>query len=375
MDTLNISEFSKYMYSLFHDIDKNDLEYIYKGDITPKLISNILDLAKTNLANAKDTIKVKSRIYFIMGEGLQNITRHQDTSNNSDLDSLIVIDKRKGRYSITTGNPIKKENIKTLKEKIDKINNMTVKELREFARQIRKTTQITDKGGASLGLVEIAKRSGNKLTYTFKDIDSDATVSYFYFSTEILTNPIKKETLREKDLKNLERTKQFHQFLNKENILLSFKGDFNQDNVLYLLDILRGQMPVSTTSIKLNNILIELLQNIEKHADNIDGITEWKPGIFLIHEKDGKFYLTASNYISNSRIKILTDSIDYVNSLDKKDIIKLYKEKILQQNVVTAKQTGLGIIDMRKRSGSKFGYSFHQIDDKYSFFTLQISTK
>ncbi len=373
MNTSNISDFSKYIYSLFHDINQNDLEYIYKGDVTPELISNILNLAKTNLANSKDTMKVRSRIYFIMGEGLQNVTRHKDESDNSELDSLIVINKKKEKYAITTGNPIKKEGISDLKEKIDNINSMSVSELRNFARYIRKTLKLTEKGGASLGLVEIAKRSGNKLTYTFKDIESDASISYFYFNTEILTNHIKTDNLREKDTNYLEKVKKFHEFLNEENILLSFKGDFNQENVLYLLDILKGQMPASTLTIKVNNILIEILQNISKHADNINKITEWKPGIFFIHKKDGKFILTASNYILNSKVSELSESIELVNSLDKQEIKNLYKTKILdQEEEISSKKTGLGIIDIKKRCKNNFNYNFLKIDNKHSFFTLQI---
>jgi len=372
MNTSNISDFSEYIYSLFQNINQNDLEYIYKGDVTADLISNILNLAKTNLASSKDSVKVRSRIYFIMGEGLQNVTRHQDESKNAELDSLIVIDKKRDKYSITTGNPIKKENVRELKEKLDRINNMSVAELREFARYIRKNEEMTEKGGASLGLVEIAKRSGNELTYTFKDIDSDATVSYFYFNTEILTDFVKSNNLRKKDIEYLEKVKKFHEFLNEENILLSFKGDFNQENVLYLLDILKGQMPASTITIKVNNILIELLQNISKHADNINDITEWKPGIFFIHKKENKFTLTASNYILNSKIDELSSSIELVNSLDKKGIKKLYKTKILDQEVETTSQkTGLGIIDIKKRCRNNFKYNFLKINDKYSFFTLQ----
>lgn len=376
MESIKMKEFSEYIFSLFHDIHKNDLEYIYKGNVNPDVVSNILDLAKTNLAQAQDTVKVRSRIYFIMGEGLQNVTRHQDHSENGELDSLIVIDKKKERYSITTGNPIKKESVSVLKDKIEKINNMTVRELRDFARHVRRTTGLSEKGGASLGLIEIAKRSGNKLSYTFKDVKSDATVSYFYFNTEILTTYKKNETLGETDEEYLEHVKNFHDFLNRENILLSFKGDFNQENVLYLLDLLRGQMTESTTTIKMNNILIELLQNIEKHADNIDGITDWKPGIFLIHELDDYFCLTASNYILSEKVPELKESLELVNSLDKKGIAKLYREKIMcEETEVTSQKTGLGIIDMKKKSNNKFDYSFLEINNNYSFFTLQVTVK
>lgn len=367
----NITQFSEFVFQLFQNIEKNDLEYIYRGDITAKLVSNILDLAKSNLENG-ETVRVKSRIYFIMGEGLQNITRHQENFNikKKENNSIIVINKRKTKYTITTGNVIKKENIKSLKEKLEKINNMSVKELRSFARFIRNSQAITDKGGASLGLVEMAKRSGNQLLYSFSDID--IKMSYFYFNTAILTNDnIRKEALRPQNKKYLDKIIDFHKYLNTENVLLTFKGDFNQENVVYLLEILRGQMPETTTSIKINNILIELLQNILKHADNINDITDWKPGIFLVNKNKNNYILSASNYISNSKKEFLEKKLSHLNSLDKKGILQLYKESLLDTNEVSSTKTGLGFIDIRKKSLNKINYNFKIVNEKYSFLTIQ----
>ena len=75
-----------YIYRHFSGIEKDDLEYVYRGEITPRLVMDILDMAKTNLAKADDTRKMRSRIYYIMGEGLQNITRHQEIPAGSGLD-------------------------------------------------------------------------------------------------------------------------------------------------------------------------------------------------------------------------------------------------------------------------------------------------
>ena len=36
---------------------------------------------------------------------------------------------------------------------------------------------------------------------------------------------------------------------------------------------------------------------------------------------------------------------------------------------------GLGIIDMALKSGNKFEYSFNQIDDSNSFFTLKVKVE
>jgi len=369
---LDKNNFRDFVYALFNDIDREDLEYIYRGEITATLVMNILDLAKSNLAKGEDTSKLKSRIYYIMGEGLQNITRHQEAefATSPEKSAIVVINKKEFTYSITTGNLIKNENVESLKQKLEKINSLTAAELRDFSRYVRMTTEISEKGGASLGLIEMAKRSGNKLMFSFKDIDEE--FSYFYLNTEIPIFKNRKEEFTSKGAEFLEHLKGFHDLLNKENFLLSFKGDFNQENLLYLHNIVKSQLTESTTSIKLNNVLVELLQNIVKHADNNDGTEIWKPGIFLISEKNEEFYLTAGNYIRTHKIKDFKAKIDSINALDEKGLSELYRKNLMDFAILDPLKTGLGIIDMRRKSGRTLDYHFKDITDDYSFFTIQI---
>lgn len=251
---------------------------------------------------------------------------------------------------------------------------MTVEELREFARYIRKNYAFSEKGGANLGLVEMAKRSGSQLLFGFDDFNDK--YCFFYFSIELdlvnlkRTNELKEHSSKYKYINFL---KKFHGILNSQNIYLVFKGDFHQNNILALFDILRKQMAETSVSIKLKNILIEVLQNIEKHGGNIDGTTNWKPGIVTIHQKSSMYYLTAANYIDNNHISELKTKIDNINSLNKDELNNLYRTSLLDfEKNVTAKKTGLGYIDIRRRSGQKLFIDFTKINDKTSLFFIQV---
>jgi Family of unknown function (DUF6272) len=369
--------YKEFVISLFQGIEKGDLEYIFKGDVTSTVVTNILDLAKLNLDD--DELRpVSSRIYFILGEGLQNISRHQEKGDGTTpTDSIILISKKDGKYTITTGNLIKSEGKVELENKMQKINSMNTKDLREFARYIRKNFALSEKGGANLGLVEMAKRSGSKLIYGFKDFDE--TFSFFYFSIQLDLQNIKKSIeLQSSDdsYKYINFLKKFHQTLTNQNIYLVFKGDFHQNNILALFDILRKQMAETVVSIKLKNVLIEVLQNIEKHGDNIQGVDDWKPGIVTVHQKDNKYFLTASNYIANSKIPALESQIAKINSLSKDELNTHYRESLLDfDKEITAKKTGLGYIDIRRRSGNELFFDFIKINEDYSLFFIQIGIK
>ncbi len=365
-------EFKDFVLKMFKDIKQSEIEYIYRGRITSDTVVYTLDLAKYNLEQTIKAIPLRHRIYFIMGEGLQNITKHQDAPIKKDLldNSLIIISKLGERYKIITANIIRNNNIESLREKLEHINELTLSELRMLAREIRKNTVLDNNSNASIGLVEIAKRSGSKLLYKFKKIDDE--YSYFYLSIEVSVNKLEKsEELQKQNINYLNEIIDFHEFLNKINVKLIFKGDFSQENIILLLEMLKHQIPESTTSIRVHNIMIEMLQNIEKHGDNLHGIKDWKPGFFMINFINNKFYLTSANYILNHKIEPLKEKLIDLNQMDKQQLSEHYKKILLQIDTITAQKTGLGFIDIRRRSGNQFNFCFLPVDQKISLFIFQ----
>jgi hypothetical protein len=353
------------------DILREDIEYIFRGDFSPPIVAGILDLAKTTLQESNETFKIKNKIYYIMGESLQNIARHHSESlyNSPDKYSLFAIHRRNFKYYITTGNLIEIQEIESLKEKIDKINSMDGLNLREYSRATRSNNDFSSKGGAGLGLIEMAKRSGNKLEYDFKNIDENH--SYFYLNTEIPMPGFEKTQVTEDTKYTVDNIKELHEILVNDNVILFFKGAFNQTSLLNLLSIVESQLNESTITIKIYNLMVEMLQNISKHADNFVPELDWKPGIFLITETDDKYVLISGNYVKKEKISKLKENIDRVNSLEYSDLIKEYN-KILQDFHYDNNKKGLGLLDLKKKSKQNLNFNFHNIDDNLSFFMLQV---
>ena len=360
------------LFNMVQLIKRDDLEYIFRGHFSSAIVSSILDLAKSTLIEASDTTKIKSKIYYIMGESLQNIARHHSETFSSSPDkySLFAIHKKNFKYYITTGNLIQNNEIEKLKEKIENINKMPHSDLREFSIKTRNTNELSDKGGAGIGLIEIAKRSGNKLEYDFKNIDDE--FSYFYLNTEIPTIDGQKDINKATYKYSIENIKELHNILLNDNIILFFKGAFNQSSLINLLTIVENQMNDSTISIKIYNLMVELLQNISKHADNYSKEVDWKPGIFLITENKDKYTLITGNYLNNPKVKPLKTRLEAINNMSFSEIVLEYNER-LQDFDISKENSGLGLLDIKKKSKSNLHHNFYKINDKLSFFMLQVS--
>lgn len=357
-----------FIYDHFRDIEKDDLEYVYRGEVTAHLVMNILELARTNLAKADDTRKMRSRIYYIMGEGLQNITAHQAVGGDSaDSSAIVVIYKKRHKYIIATGNLMNRDSEAALREKLEKINHLDADGLKELSRETRTTVGFTPEGGASLGLIEMAKRSGNKLDYLIKPVDE--THSYFYLTTEIDTAG--GEASGNTEDYTIQDLIDVHEIFNRNSYNLSFKGDFDQENLLSLLSILKSGMSETKTRIKLYGVMVELLQNIVKHADNKVGYAGWKAGVFYIKECEDRFSLLAGNYVAKEKTAALSARIERIDSMDSAGLSKEYNKILFNLNNDPV-STGLGFIDIRRKSGSKIEYSLVDAGEGRDFFMAKV---
>ncbi len=355
-------------YELFCDTQQENLEYIYRGEFDISITDNILGLAEESLRLANHKTVIKKRVYFVLVEGLQNITRHQQEKlRGVDIEEgLFVLQRRENSYFVTTGNVITKDEIPKLKEQLDTLNTLDEKELKEYSLDCLVGGRISDKGGAGLGLIEIARKSNGFLSYNFVKLTEQ--YYYFYLLIEISFGSNKPVHNISEGKVSLITVESLHSILKKERITLNYSGIFNQSNMVNLLNIVETQMCSTVMAkTKMFSIVVEMLQNLVNHADHfqINDITG-KYGIFFILEMEGDYMLTTGNYIQNDKVEKLEEYIDFVNSLNDVELNKRYKE-------YSENGAQLGIMDMRLKSKNKLQYYFNSVDNNFSFFTIGVS--
>ncbi len=362
-------------FDLVKGIQNNHFEYIYRGMFTPKIINNILMLTEPNLNRIDDKLKIRKRIYFIMVECLQNITRHQEEGDEtiSENSGIFILQKRENSYFVTTGNLILRSQITDLEEKLEIVNQMDQHEIKKYYQEVLAKGQLSEKGGAGLGFIAMVRKSHAKLQYDFRPVDDD--YAYFYLRAQIPLTKKQTEENQNDGFFSLEKSKQLHELLNKENILLNFNGAFTRENLDNLLPMIQEQIEF-TINVKerVFKIMFEMLQNIVNYGENYDeklqGI-EGGPGIFLLSERDNAFLLTAGNYLQTAKTGTLSQKIEFVNKLTDNELVHFYHNLSTFFQKGEIKKPDLSIIQMRAKSKNKLYYKFHKFNKNHSFFTLQ----
>ena len=64
----------------------------------------------------------------------------------------------------------------SLAEKLDYLNTLTQQGIKEYYKETIINGQFSERGGAGLGLIEMAKISGNKIEFGFQQVDEKYTV-------------------------------------------------------------------------------------------------------------------------------------------------------------------------------------------------------
>jgi hypothetical protein len=158
----------------------------YKGNIDSDVINHVLDTVEDKMVQVNEQSKLRKKVYNVLVESLQNLYHHVDRvpedfeDQSSERYGLLIVKRVDKGYMIITGNFVRSENIEKLEERIKRINRSSHEEIKELYKFILNHQKISQKGGGGLGLVDIARKTGNKLEYSFKVYNDKH--SFFYLN-------------------------------------------------------------------------------------------------------------------------------------------------------------------------------------------------
>jgi len=166
-------------------MEHNDIMLSFKGDVTAEMLTSMLQIMETKLDNLGEPAKMKRKVYNVLVECLQNLYHHRDEMKRTGIDeessAIFMIGKNNNGYNIVTGNYILSERVDKLKSRIDHVNTLDRDGLKTLYKEVLNNDERSDKGGGGLGIIDIARKSGQNLVYDFMEVDN----KYSFFSLYI----------------------------------------------------------------------------------------------------------------------------------------------------------------------------------------------
>lgn len=174
------------IYDIYKTMTENRIILIYQGLFDQAMIKSVVAMTEKKLIDENIEENLRRKLFNVMVEGLQNISKHQLPSANNSKNPFLMINRDETSYNVMTGNFISNDKISIVKEKIDFINSLNKEELKEHYKNARLNSVISDVGGAGLGFIDMVRKSGNKLNYKFYDVDP--ALSFFVLHSKINNN-------------------------------------------------------------------------------------------------------------------------------------------------------------------------------------------
>ncbi|MEQ9063643.1 MAG: SiaB family protein kinase [Vicingaceae bacterium] len=337
---------------VFAELKEDDLTLLYSGTFADTVTTKIINLSNSYFESRPEIAKMHKKTGFLIAECFQNIVRH----NESEVENGFFVSRNAhGNLFIASGNVINTDMTSMLANKLDNLNKLSKDELKDIYIQTLTNREISLKGGAGLGLIEMARKTGNTLDYTFENIANG--LSYFYFQLR-LELP-KGDDGNAGQLYELKHTIELRKLLLEEGLLLVYKGDASEETILPMSNMIEQSMSALSNDAaqqkKAFIVLIELLQNMSRHGQNQNGKQE---GMFAIGYKNERFTMHASNMLDESKKQKLEQRLTSLSKMSQDGMNEEYKRVLKNGDPENTKGSSLGMIEIARRSQTVPEFSF-----------------
>lgn len=187
---LDTKSFLEFVYQFYKEMKAHEITLVYEGEITHQITKAFTSLTESNMAKEEESNSVQRKVFHVMVECLQNISKHADEVTVNDYlfsgRGIFMVSKRETEYAVTTGNAIDNDRIEGIRNMLDTINGLNKEELNEMYKKQIREGRLSDKGGAGLGFIDIKRKTGNRLEYHFLPVGEN--ISFFLLTSTVSRN-------------------------------------------------------------------------------------------------------------------------------------------------------------------------------------------
>lgn len=174
-------------------------------------------------------------------------------------------------------------------------------------------------------------------------------------------------------------TEQYSHLLARE-IIIAYDGDVTHQIMKAFTSLIEEKLESERENEgiirKLYHLLVECLQNINRHAEGLfeEGAESDFPGrgALLVSRTKQHYRIITANIIRKDRVPELKIFLEKINELTHEELIEMYKEKLMEGKLSAKGGAGLGFIDIKRKAGNKLEFMFIENDEETSYFLFNV---
>lgn len=164
--------------------------------------------------------------------------------------------------------------------------------------------------------------------------------------------------------------------MQQNGISLVYMGEFNQHIITMFTSMtkntMQGNKEDKITQRRVYHAMVETLENLNKHSDDISEKGKLGRGFVIIGKKKENYYIITSNKIKSEKRNDLKPVLDTIFNSSKDELTQMFYNQIQKDHLSYGENTGLGLIDIARKNEKKMNYLFIPLDEEHSAFILKV---
>lgn len=176
------------LYNFYQDIKDKHIIFCYSGPVAQVGLEGIAQTLRRNLELEQTSNNATFAIFSVFIELMQNVLNYsaERPLRAPEFDpslrmGIIAVGQDAEGYFVFCGNRICNSDIESTRERIDEIRHLSKDELKSLYKTRRRQGFDTSAKGAGLGLIEMARKAGRPIDYSFAPIDGESS----FFSIQV----------------------------------------------------------------------------------------------------------------------------------------------------------------------------------------------
>ena len=333
--------------ALYDALAGDRLTFLYSGRFHDEHTARLITLGEEFLEHDGTDKSVRGKLAFIMVEAYQNIIRHRAALSEGmepgSGRSLFVLRSRAAQHEVTAINPVVNADVRQLTTALEALRHLDLKQMKQVFLRGLQSDERTERGGAGLGLIEMARRSGHALQHSFAPLGADHQL----FALRVLIGKAAAWQGTNEGAFSLHRTV----VVNDISVLCrGHLASGEQEVVMRIIERdLDEDRQHSDARMRAFLATTELLENL--------GVRGEGP-LTMLTRSTGKVALVTGIPLDTEAADRLTNAVREVNALDAQGLQRRYRDILLGRGEIAGTMQ-LGLIDLARRSTAPLRLEHH----------------
>lgn len=156
----------------------------FRGTISSDLLDSLLHIAELRLKEMTFETRTRKKAFHILVECLQNLFKHANDENEElafDSKGMVIMLANEAGIKIATGNTLSRASAELLEHRLNTLDLLDSESIRSEYKEQLVNGKLSARGGAGLGFLDIARKSGSGFDYKISPLGDDK----FFFTFNV----------------------------------------------------------------------------------------------------------------------------------------------------------------------------------------------